>query len=502
MIDNTQAFTEGPTHGTAGGSKGRPTARDDALSDEQDFDALLAASSFGSPRACMIRAKAPDAARVHAQRVVAGDEPWGGHWWLYPAAAESPPRVDPHAEAGADRHPPSDRRGHDTWHARAHLAQSRVISRAVDSAVDTSQWLAVAGGDLRTGICGDRGEAKAVIARLGLLLRQVPAGAFDAESSAMVLATVGHMSRVLIAERDERAALRLIRAACPHLVRLGSRHPVAFMVRRTRAEALCEMGDHGRAETLVRDLMADEERVFGGADPRTGLALFWALGRGGHLEQAETGLGALEASTVGMRDLDKQLLLHIQCRRSWLLGQRGRIDEAENRYLDVITNRSRVLGLDHSDTRDAQHSYGKLRVYAGDGSSVVKLLTSLANERGQAHGDDHFDTLETVKYLHLAQVQAQPGDRRGVKNAIDELGRILSFQDTRYGPGNLGSCDTAGWLGRMLRLREALDCREPIPDLRQIPIPGEGHRQTDPSPFPGRASRSARPVSAELVRSS
>ena len=50
------------------------TNEEDNSSEEEDFDALLAASSFGSEQACAIREQTPPAAREHARRVLVGKE--------------------------------------------------------------------------------------------------------------------------------------------------------------------------------------------------------------------------------------------------------------------------------------------------------------------------------------------------------------------------------------------------------------------------------------------
>jgi hypothetical protein len=50
------------------------SAGEDLLGEEEDFDALLAASSFGSEQALAIRAQTPAAAREHARRVLDGEE--------------------------------------------------------------------------------------------------------------------------------------------------------------------------------------------------------------------------------------------------------------------------------------------------------------------------------------------------------------------------------------------------------------------------------------------
>ena len=51
-----------------------PLREEDNSGEEDDFDALLAASSFGSEQARAIREQTPTAAREHARRVLDGQE--------------------------------------------------------------------------------------------------------------------------------------------------------------------------------------------------------------------------------------------------------------------------------------------------------------------------------------------------------------------------------------------------------------------------------------------
>lgn len=353
---------------------------------------------------------------------------------------------------------------------------------AADNAVVTSESLGAPGRDLRVMNRARREETRARIAQLRELLGRCPAGALGEEGSAMVLAGVAKLSETLIADRDERAALRLIRAAFPCLRLAGRRHPAAFDVRRVRASALCELGQCRRAEMLLRRLSEDERQVFGSDDPRTALLLLWALIGSGRQQEAEAGFRTLDARLAQPQDTSTLMRWHLQCRYSWLLGQQGLVSESAKGYDGVIINRSHELGYDHPDALDARHSKGKMLVLAGDGPSAVTLLRPLADDRARVQGDRHPDTLETLKYLHLASVHAEPHDNYVLGRAIDALGQIMRIQDRRHGPGYPMSCDTAVQLSTLFRLREAISSREPIPDLRRVPIPDDGQNRAVPLP--------------------
>jgi hypothetical protein len=381
------------------------------------------------------------------------------------------------------------------------VVQAQAISRTADNAMDVSESLTAPGRDLRMMKPSGREETTAITAQLHELLRRCPAGALGAEASAMVLTRAAAVSEALIADRDERAALRLIRAAFPHLMLLGRRHPAAFEVRRARAEALCELGYYRRAEILLRRVSEDEQRVYGADSPRTALLLLWALMGSDHLQKAETGFRALEARLSPPQGTSTPMMWHLQCRYSWLLAQQGLDSESARGYDGVILNRSHELGADHPDTSDARHSKGKMLAVAGKGSQAVTLLQAVADDRARVQGDHHSDTLETLKYLHLARVQAEPRDDRILNHAIETLEQILRIQDNRHGPAYPMSRDTAGQLGMLLQIQDAIRSREPIPDLRQVPVPGEGQSRAIPLPSHSTAPWHVHPAPGEVVRS-
>ncbi|MGH3205986.1 MAG: hypothetical protein ACRDP5_28630 [Streptosporangiaceae bacterium] len=354
--------------------------------------------------------------------------------------------------------------------AAAAMVGGRDISRTADSAMDTSRWLTASASDLRAMNPSSRAETEAVLAELRELLRRCPAGAYGAEASAMILSRVAILAEALIADRDERAAVRLIQVAAPHLELLGRCHPVTFEVRRAYAEALCERGHYRWAHAKLRQLSEDERRVFGSDDPRTALLLLWALVSSKRLQQAERGFGTLQERLAQLQDVSPLIQWHVQCRYSWLLGQLGLVSESASSYDRVFRDRSRRLGADHPDTLDALHSQGKMLVLAGDGLRAGTLLAPVADQRQRVQGDRHPDTLETLKYLHLADALAEPRDGRVLRYAIAELEEIMAIQANRHGPDYPMTLDTAARLGELRERQEAIRFREPIPGLRHVPI--------------------------------
>jgi len=84
------------------------------------------------------------------------------------------------------------------------------------------------------------------------------------------------------------------------------------------------------------------------------------------------------------------------------------VAESAAGYEGAIRNRSHKLGSNDSDTLDGEHSKGKMLVVNGAGSQAITILRAVADDRARIQGDSHSDTLETLKYLHLARLLAEP----------------------------------------------------------------------------------------------
>ena len=339
------------------------------------------------------------------------------------------------------------------------LVMGRNVSRAANSAVADAASLAASHRDLRAMSVSEREDTSARLKELQELLHRCPARAFGPQGSAMVLTGVAAMATALVSDRDELAALKLIRAAHPHLAFAG-RHRAAFDMRRARAEALCELG--WPAQSLLHGLSEAERQVFGADDPRTAMLLPWAQAMSGQFLEAETGLRDLEARLAQSQESDKPTLWHVQCRHSWVRGALGQVGESADGYDAVVLNRSRKLGQGNSDALDGGHSKGKMLVINGAGAQAISVLRAVADDRARVQGDCHPDTLETLKYFHLACVLAEPRDDRVLSSAIVSLEHILRTQIARHGPRYPMSRDTATWLGSLRRHREAIRFGEPV----------------------------------------
>ncbi|MET7771955.1 tetratricopeptide repeat protein [Nocardia sp. NPDC005366] len=331
-------------------------------------------------------------------------------------------------------------------HAGATHARRRHTGHAASSTVDILELLAVPGRDLRILSHDDRQRTWSLVTGMRELLSAYPAGRFGAPGSAMVLEAVAAVSEALIADRNERTAVRLMRAGSPHLQVLGRHDQRGFRVRRAWAEAWSELGYYRMAERLLRRLRGDEQRIKNSADPRTEMLLLWTLVGRDQLPQAAEGFQTLNTSLVRAQEIDISTLGHLECRGNWVLGQQGLVEESAKGYGRVIEGRSTVLGPDDSETLDARHSLGKMLVLNSEGAQAIPLLESLLKVRKSVLGERHPDTLETSKYLCLAGIQAELRNDRALAWTIEELQYILRAQAESHGLGHPMTRDTAARL--------------------------------------------------------
>lgn len=329
--------------------------------------------------------------------------------------------------------------------------QRRSLSRAAERAVAAAESLTAPPRDLRSMEPGERAEAAARVRELERLLRGSRPVAFGAEASVAVLKSVASLARERVSDRDERAAFKLIQVARPHLEFAGP-HPAAFDLQRTHAEALCEIGHPKVAMRLLRGLSDKEKQAFGAVTPKTAMLLLWTQAMAGHVALADKGFSEL-AACLAKSPADVEMLLHVQCRHYWVWGQDRRVSESASGYDSVINDRSRRLGHDHADSLDARHSKGKMLVANGAGTQASVILRAVAEDRARVQGDRHSDTLESVKYFHLAQVQEEPHDDRARRDAVIALEEIFQNQVSRHGEDYPMCRDTAGWLDWLRRNR-------------------------------------------------
>ncbi|KIR66275.1 tetratricopeptide repeat protein [Micromonospora haikouensis] len=286
----------------------------------------------------------------------------------------------------------------------------------------------------------------------------LPVETLDDSGLVQLARAIAVSCEALVGNRAEQLSLALaaplVEGGHPLAARLGLDHPAMLDLRRAHAHSRLGLG-HAAAEELLLRLHRDETEVFGADDPRTLRTLqlyWWAVAADGRLEEAEAGLATMENRWALVPNPDLPLLRHVQCKRSWVLGELGRKHDALKGYGEVASGRSSELGMSHSDTLDARHSVGKMLVRCGDAKQALGILRQVLTERRRLQGRHHPDTTETRKYLLIARALADTGPGGLARWRVRrQLSRILAQQIEARGVDHPDTRDTRRWLADIAR---------------------------------------------------
>ena len=303
--------------------------------------------------------------------------------------------------------------------------------------------------------------------------------AFGAEASVAVLKSVASLASERVSDRDERAAFKLIQVARPHLEFAG-RHPAAFDLQRTHAEALCEIGHPEVAKWLLRGLSEARRSRPSARLPRRQRCFCSGHRRWRAMSRRPTKDSANWRHAWPSRPPMTRCSCTCSAGTTGCGGQDRRVSESASGYDSVIDDRSRRLGHDHADSLDARHSKGKMLVANGAGTQASVILRAVAEDRARVQGDRHSDTLETVKYFHLARVQEEPHDDRSWPRG-HRPGGDLHNQVSRHG-------------------QDYPMCRDTVLARLASPEPEPPASRSDPKRIPG--SRQTPPTHRKVVTQS
>jgi tetratricopeptide (TPR) repeat protein len=109
------------------------------------------------------------------------------------------------------------------------------------------------------------------------------------------------------------------------------------------------------------------------------------------------------------------------------LAGRGRYEEAVTLYRRVVSERERVLGVEHPDTSTARENLGVALASLGRYDEAVILFRRVVSERERILGVDHPDT-STARYnlaialFHVDRRTARRELRRALSDALRAVG--------------------------------------------------------------------------------
>ena len=157
-----------------------------------------------------------------------------------------------------------------------------------------------------------------------------------------------------------------------------------------------------------------------------------------------------------------------------MFRQLGRVEDSVSAYDQVISDRTRLLGKGDTETLDARHSQLKALVIDGQFERALPPLKRLLDDRKDAQGADHPDTLETRKHHSVALALVELDDC-ALRDAVGDLEEILHIQEKRLGLDHPMSRDTVEWRGRLLDVQADRDREQAVRLLPAVPAAAEDH---------------------------
>ncbi|MDR1635319.1 MAG: tetratricopeptide repeat protein [Bifidobacteriaceae bacterium] len=219
-----------------------------------------------------------------------------------------------------------------------------------------------------------------------------------------------------------------------------------LVLRSQVARLVGEVGRVDEAISLLRDVLADRERVLGPDHPDTLTTrhhiAYWT-GQAGRVDEAISLLRDVLADLQRVLGPDHPDTLTTCHHIAYWTGDAGRVDEAINLSRDVLADLQRVLGPVHPDTLTTRHNIAYWTGEAGRVDEAIGLLRDVLADCERVLGRDHPHTLTTRH--HIAYWTGEAGR---VDEAIGLLRDVLADRERVLGPDHPHTLTTRRFLDR------------------------------------------------------
>ena len=226
------------------------------------------------------------------------------------------------------------------------------------------------------------------------------------------------------------------------------------------SNALTDVGDFERAQTVLQDVLADEEEL---ADPHARVRLYWSLGRVvAHQGQAAAGLDYLRRAIAMLEATEDTFQLaraHLMC--AWIFISAGRAEEAGD-HLELAERlfgpHVEPLDLAYLRTEQAKHE-----LQLGHGEEAVARAREALDALGRSDPRE-----QGSAWAALAEGLALQGELSAAEEAFRRAVDLLE----QHGARRDAAAALRAW-SKLLRdngrEREALDVLERAAELNASP---------------------------------
>ena len=232
-------------------------------------------------------------------------------------------------------------------------------------------------------------------------------------------------------------------------------------------DALREVGDVPRGDTNSAWVARAERLDAETQSPQSRLMLVRWLAASWRFDEAEAALGTISSDEVALEGANAIAQAYESA---------GRLGEAIALYEQVLADRIRVLGPDHSDTLSSRNNLAYAYESAGRLEEAIALYEQVLADRTRVLGPDHPDTLSSRN--NLADAYESAGR---LEEAIVMLGGALADSLRVLGPDHPGTFIVRNNLAYAYesagRLEEAIALYEEVLAVR-MRILGSDHPHT------------------------
>lgn len=286
-------------------------------------------------------------------------------------------------------------------------------------AVEERMRLVDAPAELKLAVATQNARAEVVRGNFDAALKVIDAGlaAADLPKTNETMLTARVNRSVILTELGlfEEGSKELESLIKDRSAELGDGHPKVTRLRAELGVAYDGQGKAAEAEALVRQVIAEEVRVYGAdnAEPiATSMNLIKLLIERHAFDEAEPMLDHVIEVQTRIFGTDHERVRIARNMRAVLFEERGAPDRARLEYQAIIDSYGRTLGFDHPDGLVARNNLAKLYLTQGEISEAVAAYATIIKDAKARLGDEHFYT--AIFLGNYGDALRQAGDPKAV----------------------------------------------------------------------------------------
>lgn len=219
----------------------------------------------------------------------------------------------------------------------------------------------------------------------------------------------------------------------------GKDSPVSLGCKKRLRAVLVELGERPRANLMLQELLASQQRVYGPDHPetlQTRASMILSILPNSPEERAQQireleSLYMMMVSSLGA-DHENCIGLHSVIARVYLSA--GDFRKGVSIHEEICERKSRLLGNDHLSTLESLELLASSYWVVGRTQESLSLYRELVRKYQKSRGPDDLKTLSVESSLANIVVQSPASTREDVEQACQAFERSIKHFGTTYGP--------------------------------------------------------------------